>query len=363
LRKIKILLCGANENLIGFGTPAVIVGLMEGFNLNKDKIEYKKITYGRSIQKNNNLYRTLLEIIQLINYILQIYKYQPDIIHIQTGFHKKNLIRDNIYFLVSKFTKSNIVVHAHGGVWHQFPYFSKFFKKIVLFWLKNINCLIVTSQNEIEIIHKIFGGSVNVVKISNPIIMPNIKIERKEIINNKKIEVIYASRLIKDKGILDFLNALTIIKGNGFIVKIYGSGVLENKVNKIIYENNLDNKIKLMGLVPLNKLIEAYYKADIYIFPSYHLEGFPTSFFYALNCSMAVITTKVRPIPEFLVENKNCLWIPPKSPKVLAQKIDYLLKHKDLIEEMKKNNLTISQQFNISNIFPKFLNVYYKLLK
>lgn len=228
-------------------------------------------------------------------------------------------------------------------------------------FLTRCHKIIVTSLEEKKIISDIYGKQVKVSKINNPVVLP-IDISNIQKSKTNITKIIFASRFIPTKGVLDVIIAASYINRKDFKIILYGNGILFKKAQTMITSLNLQNCVGLKGKIGLSELIKEYSNSDIFLFPSYHLEGFPMAFFYALACSLPIISTRIRPIPDFLSEPANCLWAEPKNSKMLAEKIIYLIEHPEIREKMSRNNRELAKQFTVEKISEEFLYIYRRLL-
>ena len=67
-------------------------------------------------------------------------------------------------------------------------------------------------------------------------------------------------------------------------------------------------------------------------------EGFPMAVFQSVAARLPIITTKTRASADYLKEPDNCLWVEPKNPGMLVDKITYLIENKDVGKRMAENN-------------------------
>src|SRR3990167_4695751 len=94
------------------------MGLEKVLELMSGEMVYKKILYAKPKRGLNKLQRSSAEILQLFNFIGTILFFNPHIIHIQSSFDKKTILRDSIHLLITRFFRKKFVLHAHGGEWH-----------------------------------------------------------------------------------------------------------------------------------------------------------------------------------------------------------------------------------------------------
>lgn len=105
--KFKILLCALGDELEG-GIPAVVYGIKKIFEHKADVIDYRRIIYAKPYCNIGTIKRLIREIYQLMNFIFHILIYKPDIIHIQSSFDKKTIIRDSIHLWLTILLKKKL---------------------------------------------------------------------------------------------------------------------------------------------------------------------------------------------------------------------------------------------------------------
>ena len=182
----------------------------------------------------------------------------------------------------------------------------------------------------------------------------NVKSDKKSILENWVDE----SRLENfKKGVSDryvFIGRLEPVKNPMRLVnawkniphqlEIYGQGILENEIKNFIKDNNLADKIKMMGSEPdLNTVLK---NAKAVLIPS-DREGSPKILFEALYCEIPVFSTSVGIMPDLL--SSDCLCAPDNES--FQYMLEYKLKDIDLIHqnnvdlyELVKSKFTLKQQ-------------------
>ena len=154
---------------------------------------------------------------------------------------------------------------------------------------------------------------------------------------NKPI-ILYAGRIITQKGIDDFIKSMKFIQASGynFHYLIAGKGDF-HRLNKLITKNNLNRKnISYLGYVENQKLKYLYRLADIFVLPSYY-ENLPISLLEAMSMRCSCIATNVGAIDEVIDDNINGIIINPGDPKNLAKTIINLALNKDLCKKFGLN--------------------------
>jgi glycosyltransferase involved in cell wall biosynthesis len=101
---------------------------------------------------------------------------------------------------------------------------------------------------------------------------------------------------------------------------------------------------------------------DIQVIPSL-TEGFPLCLAEAMAAENAIVATEVGGMKEIGSDGDTVLFVPPKEPKALAEKILYLLKDKELANKMAKNAAHYSEVFSINNSVKLLEQEYDKLYR
>ena len=157
----------------------------------------------------------------------------------------------------------------------------------------------------------------------------NKKLPRKK--RHKEINFLYAGRLIKQKGVLNILNAFSKLekKYNNIHLYIAGDGPEYDKYQKKFRSK----RISFLGALTHNELFDYYAITDIFLYPPLWPEGLPTSILEAGLMKCSVIGTNQGGIKEIIMNNKNGLVI-SGTEKSLFDGMEKLIKNKNLRKEL-----------------------------
>jgi glycosyltransferase involved in cell wall biosynthesis len=134
------------------------------------------------------------------------------------------------------------------------------------------------------------------------------------------------SRIIKEKGILDFANAARIVKKKVPEARFIVLGGYDKSIGAL-KENDIkeyieDGSIELLGEV--KNPVSFYEQASVFVLPSYYREGLPRTILEGMSCGRPIITTDWPGCRVPIEDGVNGYLIPIKNPKELAEKM-YLL--------------------------------------
>ena len=162
---------------------------------------------------------------------------------------------------------------------------------------------------------------------------------------NKITKLLFVGRLLKSKGILNLLNALT--KTNDIQINVIGYGPLEKKVQEFCLNYK---QFHYAGYKTGKELEEIYSDSDILIMPSISSEGFPRVIVEAWSKGLAVISTDVGGIKGVGQHEKNILFVKPNEISELRAAIVRLVNDRSLLQELKKNGFDTSQKLTHSSM-------------
>lgn len=145
---------------------------------------------------------------------------------------------------------------------------------------------------------------------------------------------LFVGRFDQQKGIMTLLKAWTKTKEAS--LRIYGGGILQNKVNEFITENNLTG-IQQFGFVQKSQIFEAMKKAQFLIFPSEWYETFGLTIIEAFACGIPVIASRLGVITEIIKEKETGLFFEPGNSADLAEKVQWAFSNKEEMIKMGEN--------------------------
>ena len=209
--------------------------------------------------------------------------------------------------------------------------------------------LLVKNNIEVKKVHLLGGIGIN---------LADYPFSTKQL--NDNITFIFVGRLLKEKGINDYVNAAKIVKNKYPNTKFVVLGATDNsnfgsltqkdinslvQTNLIVYPGRVDN---------VNKWLE---DSDVFVLPSYR-EGIPKSTQEAMAIGRPVITTDVPGCRETVIDGVNGFLVPRWNPQALAEKMVYFIENPEKINEMGNESYKIAQdKFDSHKVNERMLNI------
>ena len=199
-------------------------------------------------------------------------------------------------------------------------------------------------QNKISIAHKHF---LNVDKF---------KIKRK--FADRKNTVGFIGTLYKIKGVLNFVNAIPEILEKEEKTKflIGGDGQLRDEIEKYVSKENLNDKVKLVGWIPHDKLPDYMNELKLVVLPSY-TEGLPNIMLEAMACGTPVLATPVGAIPDVIKDGETGFIMEDNSPECIAENIKRALNHPDLDKIVKNARELVEKEYTYEAAVERYMVV------
>lgn len=180
-----------------------------------------------------------------------------------------------------------------------------------------------------------------------------------------KIIVTYVARLLKEKGIVEFIEASRLLYQKGLDVEFWVVGDRDNQNPKSVSQKQIDEwkglpNIKFFGFQ--KNVAEIYSGSNIACLPSYR-EGLPKSLAEAAACGRAVVTTNVPGCRDAIEPDETGLLVPANDANELAEKLEFLIRNSDLRNKMGRAGRSLAEKhFDIEKIIADHKEIYLELL-
>ena len=293
-------------------------------------------------------------------------KLRPDLVHHVT-------IRPVLYgSLAARMARVFALVNALSGL--GYVYMNNTFKHRVIKKILNImfrtgfkhpnSRLILQNNDDIELFlkRKLIHQN-NVVLIRGSGVNVNTFTPVKK--SNDKIQVALIGRMLRDKGVEEFIEAAKILTKNGSEAEfhLYGAPYESNPTS--IPESDIKDWAKNKWLYyhgHCDNISEELNEIDIVCLPSYR-EGLPKSLLEAASAEIPIVTTDVPGCREVVEDGVNGYLVPAKNVELLASRIENLINDPKLRSDFgKKGREKVIREFSQERIVKQTLDLYKELL-
>ena len=322
----------------------------------KKEIEEKKINVInlKTERGSLNIRKSLKDIYK----IFKIYKkLKPDIVH---HFGIRQIVHGNIAARLAGIKNSYNSITGLGSVFISGNIILKFFiltvLKISLLFKKSY--ILVQNKHDFDFVKKKLPNK-------NNILLPASGVDTNKFLQTKEqkgnIIFLFASRIIKDKGIIELIEATKQLKSQKKKFELYIAGSPDFQNKSTISHVQLKTweslgYIRYLGLV--KDMEQLYKKVHVGILPSYR-EGLPKSLLEAASSGKPIITTDVPGCNEIVKNEFNGLIVPPKDSNELMKAMKKLILNKKLRISMgKKGRELIKKNFSNSKATKDLINLY-----
>jgi glycosyltransferase involved in cell wall biosynthesis len=166
-----------------------------------------------------------------------------------------------------------------------------------------------------------------------------------------KISFLLISRLIDEKGVLEFASAAQRIRSIYPDIEFVLAGWHDDSS---ISKTKIESWVKDERLIFLGKLEDVrsvIKKCSVFVLPSSYREGVPRIILEAMSMGRAIITTDTPGCRETVIDGKTGYLIRPKSTDELVLAMLKFVKSKDLISKMGENSRRLAEdKFDVHKV-------------
>ena len=175
-----------------------------------------------------------------------------------------------------------------------------------------------------------------------------------------KLIFLMIGRLLKDKGVSEFLAAAEMVK------RIYHEevefvlvGPEDSSPNAIkmvdVLDSSKQNIVSYLG--ELNDIRDIITKASVFVLPSYH-EGTPRTVLEAMAIGRPIITTNVPGCRGTVIDGLNGWLVPKENVAELAEKIIWFMENPDKISKMgAESRKYVAEKFDVNLVNEDIIEV------
>jgi glycosyltransferase involved in cell wall biosynthesis len=296
---------------------------------------------------------------------------QFDILFVPTAHNWPGIARDLPLVLASRVSCAHRIIHFHGSEPDRLEEPGRpVFKALSRTLVRGCDAVLLLSEQE-RVAWTRFEPRARFDVVLNPFVPP-ARSSRRETDETgteaqrsagAEVTVLFVGRLIREKGVLDLIEAVRLIVDHGGSVTLLvaGSGPVADEAFERVQALGLGSHVGMLGHVEGDELQRIYDQADLLALPTYWAEGFPTVILEAMSAGLPVVTTRIRGAADCLIEGENVLFVPARHPEQLAASLRRLADDAGLRARMGQANRRKVEEFEPAVVAVRYLEIVRKV--
>jgi glycosyltransferase involved in cell wall biosynthesis len=281
-----------------------------------------------SAQGEKNKIRKMLSFLWVYRQVWQVIG--KDTVYITIGQTFFGILKYYPFVVFCRLLRIPYVLHIHGG------YLSTSFKQMSSRKQSMVNHILQKSRSVIALSESL----ANQLKKTFPEVHVSIveNFYAKELIDpswskskSENIRFLYLSNLMIGKGILEFLDALILLKERSVPFTVAIAGAVENGLEHTLKAKlaHLEDCITFLGVADFKAKKHLLYNSDVFVLPTWYvMEGQPISMIEAYVTQNIVVSTQQGGIPD-ISNYKSFIECPAQNSGRLADILELIAEHKD----------------------------------
>jgi len=176
--------------------------------------------------------------------------------------------------------------------------------------------------------------------------------------------VTLVARLVKNKGVPEFLTAARALRQAGVEVNFLLVGPLKSEGSQAVEQAMLDEHADVVAVAGRQSNIPLVLSAtDLFVLPSSYREGVPRSLLEAAAFGLPLIASDMPGCRDVVEEGNNGRLVPIRNEEILSLTIREMLEDLPAWQHRAKANVsTIGSRFGLSRVAEEHFELYTKLL-
>ncbi|MBA3769393.1 MAG: glycosyltransferase family 4 protein [Blastocatellia bacterium] len=284
-----------------------------------------------------------------------------DIVHLNTSFDLKTILRDAYCIYRMPSGNHRIFLKMHGSDASGYQNAGPVVTRLIRYIARRADAIgVLSSEERGDFIALGFDES-KIYRVLNVVELEGVY-ERSPA-RSDEIALLFVSRLIPAKGLVETINAAKILKDQNYSISltVVGDGETRRDAEALASELSMDDEIRFTGYVAESEVARHLASSDIFVFPTRHIEGLPIALYKAAIAGLAIVTTPVRSARDLMSDGENCLFC-ESEPADIAAKIARLIGDARLMQTMADNNQKFRETLSREKVAGEYLAVYSEMV-
>lgn len=154
------------------------------------------------------------------------------------------------------------------------------------------------------------------------------EVHKKHLVKNNKLKVLFVGTLTQRKGLADIFEAFKILKRTDIELTLLG-----HPIKPLSFYKSQGVPFTYKPPRHRKEVFKVMKDCDVFLFPSI-VEGRANVQLEALACGLPLIVTPNAGGEDLVIEGKTGFLVPIRSPQSIAEKLNWMADHKDLLPGM-----------------------------
>jgi len=293
-----------------------------------------------------------LFVFDLLKYTIKLCFGKYDIVMINPSLRRYQLFRDGIYLILAKLFNKKVITFIHGWDKNLANHFIE--KPNPFYKVYNKSDIIYVLCNEFKTKLLKIGLKSNILltttKVSDSLVKEFNINKRSGIIK----DILFLGRVVKNKGIFETIEIFQILiqKNPELTLTVVGDGKNLKESKDYVKRLKLNN-VNFVGKKMNDEIIPFFEKADLYLLPTTHGEGMPTSVLESMAFGLPVITRPVGGTVDFFREGEMGYLIKSLNPQDYVNKISTLINNPNQTKKISKHNFIYAKSNFLASLVTK----------
>lgn len=291
--------------------------------------------------------------------------FKPDLVYVTPNASGGAFYKDFMVVNMLKRMGCRVLCHYHNkGVKRR--QFHSFDDQLYRSFFKDIKVLLIVPQ--------LYHDMKKYLRIRDTYFCPNgvpMKLDHEPEADrhNEVPEILYLSNLFVSKGIIDLLDALYLLRGEGYkfhctIVGAEAAAMNGEKLQEEIESRHLGAMVEYVGPKYGNDKDQYLDRSDIMAFPTFYpKECFPLVNLEAMERKIPVVSTYEGGIPYMIKDGETGMLCDSRNPIALSQSLAKLIENPELRIAMGEAGYQFfKSEFTIDKFIDRLINVFNRVL-
>lgn len=278
------------------------------------------------------------------------------LVHLNPSFTPKSLLRDAALLRAARLSGARVVVEFHGGMPGDVS--GRLARRALSTLCQAADSVVVlTTLQRDALLERAAHLADKLHVIPNGVTLPSLDVRHAAADRQRRPRLLFLSRLLREKGVLDAIRAMTFL--DGYDLDVAGDGPALTEARDLVETLGLQHRVTLHGRVGGETKKWLLREASMLVFPSYYpAEGLPIVLLEAFAWGLPIVTCDVPPI-SFLVGHDQGRLVAPREPRAVANAVAEVLASPSEYTRLSVGNRALAErEYDLNLVARRFLEVY-----